>query len=281
MSEETIHGYNYKVRIWYPNAPENSTEGTILAAYEEDLAKQIQLQYPGVTYEVISKEPVMGNPGNPGADQNLRDRLIAEIYDNRMNAWKQGHVGIRPVSDDDLTELRGMSTQELEQTAKLTRQFLIPMVPGPRTEIERFEREEAGGFFTLIIYSDRTWDLYTPEGVAEGKFDAQGDSYEAKHQHPIIEEWINEKGREFFGPPSVTQPGETLYAIPLFITRVKDHLYYVLARDPGEALQKAKDDDYVGIWNIPSPDMPLPPSAYRWGTPIVATEGEKRQYLKK
>jgi len=242
--EKTVHGYNYKVRIWYPNAPENSTEGMMLAAYDEDLAKEIQRQYPGVTYEIISKEPVLGdpqpqhggnpqlewvwqdtgggsgywyntrtterrwagkgdkpkgnpgscfadcframqkiypgvererlkhylslgdwerrnivymyggiskethpaamhndideanrvceayNPGNPGpgVDGNLRDRLIAEIYNNRMNAWKQGHVGIKPVSDDDLTELRSMTTEELEQTAKLTRQFLIPMV---------------------------------------------------------------------------------------------------------------------------------------------------------
>lgn len=275
MSEETIHGYNYKVRIWHPNAPEDSTEGTILAAYEEDLAKQIQLQYPGVSYEIISKEPVVGNPGhhgeraqqawrevaataqkcevcatalsysevseswycpkcafgqaargsNPGPDSellfktpikwadqfiaalrrqsfdvghdadyedpenymtvivrdvpldrmrslldtakqyaadqkhyepadNLRDRLIAEVYDNRMNAWKQGHWRIRPVSDADLTELRSMSTQELEQTAKLTRQFLIPMVEQPQEDPLRLRKLMGTADMEIRYYSE-------------------------------------------------------------------------------------------------------------------------------
>jgi hypothetical protein len=61
-------------------------------------------------------------------EKSTRDRSIAYIYVNRMNAGKLGHVGVRPVSASDMAELNNMSTTDLQQTAKLTRQLTIPVV---------------------------------------------------------------------------------------------------------------------------------------------------------
>lgn len=58
----------------------------------------------------------------------IRNKLIATIQRNRMNAEKLGHRGVRPVSQSDLIELNNMTTAELEQTAKLTWQLTRPVV---------------------------------------------------------------------------------------------------------------------------------------------------------
>lgn len=65
---------------------------------------------------------------NPN-ERNLRNKFIATIQRNRMNAEKLGHKGVRPVSESDLRELHNMTTADLEQTAKLTWQLTQPVQP--------------------------------------------------------------------------------------------------------------------------------------------------------
>lgn len=65
--------------------------------------------------------------GEYSVENELRNELIAEIVHNRLRAYKNHEVGkggrIRPVDGWDIMTLFTFSTEDLEQTAKLTRQL--------------------------------------------------------------------------------------------------------------------------------------------------------------